>query len=180
MAILKNQEIWFAKLVAGRPDKNKFDPTRPNWNLQCRTTDKAKRKEWMELGLKPRTVRVDAEDDESPIAYYSVSFRKSAIKVDKITKVVTKANPPEVVDGKNKEMDPSTIGNGSIANLRLLKNDFEVGGEKKSNYILMGVQLVKHIIYTGTQMEEFEECDTETVVPEDKPSEKDSDDEDLY
>jgi hypothetical protein len=181
MAILKAQEIHFAKLVPARPDKNKLDPTKPNWNLQCRTVSKEQRKEWVDMGLKPRIVRVDAEDDESAVKYYSVNFRKSAIKVDKTTTppTTTKSAPPTVVNGRNEDIDPATIGNGSIANLRLYKREYELAGVKKVSYTLMGIQLVKHKLYISTPMEEFEETETETIVPDAAPSAAD-DEEDLY
>lgn len=171
MAILKNQEVWFVKLNPARPDKNTFDPTKPNWNLQCRTTSKEVRKEWTDLGIKSRVVRQDKEDEESPILYYSISLRKNAFKVE--GDVREKAKPVEVVNGKGEEIDPSTIGNGSICNLRLFKREYKAGGIDKVNYILMGVQVVKHILYVGHPMEEFDECETEVILPADAKEDED-------
>lgn len=165
MAILKNQEIWFAKLSPNRPDKNRLDPTKPNWNIQCRTKSKEQRKEWMEMGIKVRTVRKDPADEESEVLYYSINLRKNANKKD--GDKIVKATPPDVLNGKNIEVDPGTIGNGSIANIRLFKREYELGGIKKVNYTLMGVQLIKHVLYVGAPMEEFDECETETIIPED-------------
>ena len=185
MAILKNQEIHFAKLSPGRPDKNRLDPTKPNWNLQCRTTSKEQRKEWVEMGLKPRVVRADKEDDDSAVLYYTVNFRKNALKTDKKTTppTVTKAEPPSVVNGRNEPIDPGSIGNGSIANLRLYKREYQQAGVDKVTYTLMGVQLIKHKLYVGNPMEEFEETETETIMPDDSPtavSGTEDDEEGLY
>ena len=164
MAILKNQEIHFARLDPARPDRNKLNPDKPNWSVQCRTTSKDVRKEWINLGLTPKTIREDKTDDESPVKYYTVSFRKNAFKMDGEKRI--KAIPPDVVDGKQQPVDAATIGNGTIANLRLFKKDYEVGGIKKVSYILMGVQIVKHVVYISTPMEDFDDCETEVVMPQ--------------
>ena len=65
MAILKNQEIHFVRLNPNRPEKNMFDPTKFSWSIQCRSTDKAQIAEWKALGLKPKVVREDKDDEES-------------------------------------------------------------------------------------------------------------------
>ena len=176
MSFLKNQEIYFTKLVPSRPDKNKLDPTKPNWNLQCRTTDKEMRKEWVEMGFRPRVVREDPADEESKVLYYSINIRKNAIKV--LNGVATPAAPVTVVNGKHEDVDPTSIGNGSIANIRLFRRDYELAGVKKVAYTLMGVQLIKHKVYISVPMEDFEDCETETVLP-DAPNAS-SDSEDLY
>ena len=176
MAILKNQEVYFCKLNPARPDKNKLNPDKPNWNLQCRTTDKDQRKAWKDMGFNPRVVREDPSDEESKILYYSINLRKNATKMDGT--VVVKNNPPEVVNGKNEPIDGSTIGNGSICNIRLFRRDYEVGGIKKVGYTLMGVQVVKHKVYVAAPMEEFDECETEVIMPDVVSS--DDKDEDLY
>jgi hypothetical protein len=178
MAILKNQEIWFSRLVPARPDKNKLNPEKPNWSVQCRTTSKEVRKEWVSLGISPRTVREDPTDDESPVKYYSVSFRKNAFKGEGKDRV--KADAPEVVDGKHKPVDPGSIGNGTIANLKLFKREYEVGGIKKISYVLMGVQVVKHVVYVSSPMEDFDDCETETVLPASEGTGEAGDDGDLY
>ena len=67
MAILKNQEIHFAKLDPKRPDKGigtANNPPKPNWNLQIRTTDKAVRKSWTDMGIPSKAVREDKTDEE--------------------------------------------------------------------------------------------------------------------
>jgi hypothetical protein len=167
MAILKNQEVYFAKLNPARPDRNKMDPTKPNWNLQCRTLSKEQRKEWIDMGLKPRVVRENKEDDESKVLYYSVNFRKNVNTVR--NGQPTKAEPPSVVNGHNEDIDGGSIGNGSICNLRLFRRDYEVGGVKKVGYTLMAVQVIKHIVYVGTPMEDFDECETEVMLPTTSP-----------
>lgn len=176
MAILKNEEVWFAKLNPARPDKNKLNPDKPNWNLQCRTTDKDHRKKWKDMGFSPRVVREDPADEESKILYYSINLRKNAIKQE--AGESTKASPVSVVNGKNQEIDPTTIGNGSICNIRLYERDYEVGGIKKKGFTLMAVQVVKHVVYVSSPMEDFDECETETVLPATKTAEEDE--EDLY
>ena len=179
MAILLNQEIHFARLTATRFDPNRLDPTKPNWGLQCRTTDKAVRKQWIDMGIKPRTVRVDPADEESDVLYYSVNFRKNVWKMVKATEERTKNTPPEVVNGKQVPIDGNSIGNGSIANLKLRRREFELAGVKKVAYTLLGVQVVKHLIYVGEDMEDFGDCETETILPGAAPA-AEADESDLY
>lgn len=178
MAILKNQEIHFVRLNPNRPEKNMFDPTKFSWSIQCRSTDKAQIAEWKALGLKPKVVREDKDDEESKVLYQQVSFRKNSKRTDPKTKQQTDNTPVEVVNGKGEPIEPGTIGSGSIANVRLYKREYKVQGVEKIGYVLMAVQIVKHKVYIGTPMEDFDECDTETILP-DAP--KDSDDaDDMY
>lgn len=179
MAILKNQEVYFARLNPARPDA-RMDPEKPVWSVQVRTTSKEQRQEWKEMGIIPKVKRENPDDDESKVLYYYTSFRKKAIKKDERTEKVTKANPPEVVNGKHVEIDPSSVGNGSICNLKLFKREYEAGGIKKISYVLMGVQVVKHVVYVGVPMEDFDDAETETVMPDAAKPAGDDDDDGVY
>lgn len=164
MAILNNVEIWWVKLDPKRPSKS-ATAEKPSWEIQIRTADKVQRAEWTKVGVKTKAVRQDKDDEESPVLYYVGNLRKKSVKADG-----TPAVPVNVWDGKHKEVDPNTIGNGSIANLRIFQRDYSfkddqgVLREGISND-LMAVQLVKHIIYTAAPMEDFGEIETETVTP---------------
>ena len=114
MAILKNQEIHFVRLNPNRPEKNMFDPTKFSWSIQCRSTDKAQIAEWKALGLKPKVVREDKDDEESKVLYQQVSFRKNSKRMDPKTKQQTDNTPVEVVNGKGEPIDSGTIGSGSF------------------------------------------------------------------
>lgn len=164
MAMLKNQEVWYVKCDPARPDKGIGTPEQPakkSWNIQLRTSSKDVRKEWLDLGLKPKTVRAIKDDEESPILYYTTNVRKSAEPRE--GKPLT---PVSVVNGKQQPVDPNTIGNGSICNLNLFKREYKLANVAKVQYILMGIQVVLHKVYVSRPMETFDDCETEVIMPE--------------
>jgi hypothetical protein len=162
MAILKNVKVNWIKLDPERPVINKMDPLKPKkqWEVQIETEDKAVRKEWLDLGLKVKTVREDPSDDESKILKYTSNLRKMATKEDK------PAPPVQVVDAKGNDFDPNMIGNGSIANIRLFQSTYTVEGTEKTRNTLMGLQMVKVLKYVSKPMENFDDLDTDTEVIE--------------
>jgi hypothetical protein len=166
MAILNNVEIWFTKLDPKRPSK-KMSPLNPTWELQMRTTSKEQKKAWEELNIKVHSVREDPEDEESKISYWRANLKKKSIKKGKNGVPDEPAQPVQVVNGKQEDVDPNSIGNGSRANIRIFQHEYTFEGKKGIASVLMGIQLIKHIIYVPNPMEEFENADTETIVPED-------------
>jgi|SRR5210317_1768546 len=154
--ILKNCEIWYAKLNPKRPS-SRLNKENPTWEVQLRTTDKEVKKDWESKNLPVRAVVPDADDQEP---YYRVNLRKKSIKKDG-----SNAEPPELIDGKGAPVDPDTIGNGSVANIRIYQYEYDAtGGKKGIASILMAVQMVKHILFDPTKgREEFEEFETEVV-----------------
>jgi hypothetical protein len=156
--IIKNAEIWYAKLNPKRPNRN-LNKDAPTWEVQIRTKDKAVKKMWQEMNL---NVTLVEPDDDSGV-YYRVNLKKKSVKKDG-----EPAKPVELVDGRLKPIDPDTIGNGSIANVRVFQHDYEFQGKKGIASVLMAVQLVKHIVYVPKEGdgERFEETDTETIEPE--------------
>lgn len=160
MAILKNVKVNWVKLDPERPVLNKMDPMKPKkqWEVQIETEDKVVRKEWIDLGLKVKTVREDPSDDESKILKYTANLRKMATKDDK------PAPPVQVVDAKGNDFDPNMVGNGSIANIRLFQSSYEADGIQKTRNTLMGLQMVKVLKYISKPMENFDDLDTETEV----------------
>lgn len=176
MTILKNVEIYWTKLDPEKPVANQFateaQPKPKRWELQIRTTDKEVRKAWKALGIDAKAKRADKTDDESEILYYYTSFSKNSVNKDG-----KKIPPVTVVDAKNRDfVDVNTIGNGSVANLRLLSREFKnKAGEEKLAWTLMGVQLLKLKVYEGGDMEGFDESEEEMeILPPD--AEKSSDD----
>lgn len=161
MAIIKNVEIWFTKVDPARPS-TKLDPKKPTWETQMRTKSKEVRKQWLEMNLRVKTVREDKEDEDSPIAYYQCNLKKKAVKADG-----SKAAPVSVVNGRGQDIaDVNSIGNGSIANIRVFQHDYTFEGVKGIATVLMGLQLTRHVVYVPTAMEEFDDAgDTETVDP---------------
>jgi hypothetical protein len=165
MAILKNVALFYVKCNPKRPNK-RLNPDNPTWEVQLRTTNKDQKKEWDALGLKTHAVRTDPEDEESKIAYWRTNLRKRSIKAEN----GEKAGPVEVKDGKLRDLNPDTIGNGSIGNVRLFQYPYKKGDGTAS--VLMGIQVTKLIKYEPKERDDdFEETDMEVVEPE--PGEED-------
>lgn len=166
MAILKDVEIWFAKLDPKRPSK-KMSPLNPTWEVQIRTTSKDQKKEWEALNIKVKATREDPEDEESKVIYYRANLKKKSIKIGTNGAPNEPAQPVQVVNGKQEDVDPNSIGHGSIANIRIFQHEYTYEGKKGIATVLMAIQLVKHIIYVPNPMEDFEDTETETIIPTD-------------
>lgn len=155
MAKLYDVELYFAKL--GKPN-GKFNKENPTWELQIRTTDKEKKKEWEALGLAVKAVVPDEGD-----TYFRVNLKKKSIKSDG-----SPNDPVKLIDGKLRPIDPDTIGNGSIGNIRIFEYEYKhpTKGTTKG-FTLMTVQITKHIVYTPKPREDdFAEADYERAYDE--------------
>lgn len=155
MPIVKDCELWFCKLDPKRPN-NKFNKANPTWECQIRTTDKAVKKSWEELQLPVKAV---VPDEGSP--YWRVNLRKKSLKEDSEV-----SSTPRVVDGKMQDLDPNTIGNGSVGNVRIYQYEYprKDNAGKGIATVLMGVQITKHIVYKPKPRgDDFEMTDTETI-----------------
>jgi hypothetical protein len=179
MAILRNVEIHFAKLGKAKPGK--FSNGVPIWELQARTHSRKQKKEWEDLGLKPKQVDVEEEvevvDSATGETYTDVEIKETYWRLNLSKKAVTadgeEKPAPDVVDGRKRPVDPTTIGNGSIANIRVYLREYNYEGIDKVAPTLMAVQLVKHVVYAAAPREDFdEEFDTDVVGEQ---SEKDDD-----
>jgi hypothetical protein len=154
MPIIKDCELWFAKLDPKRPN-NKFNKQNPTWEVQIRTTDKATKKLWEELQLPVKAV---VPDEGAP--YFRVNLRKKSTKEDG-----EPSSPIKVVNGKLEDMDPNSIGNGSIGNVRIFQYEYpKKDGGKGAASVVMGIQVTKHIVYVPrARNDEFQQADMETV-----------------
>lgn len=163
MAIISNCELWFPKLDPKRPNA-KFNKKNPTWELQIRTSDKDVKKEWEALGLKVKAV---VPDEGEP--FFRVNLRKKSIKEDG-----DKASPIRVIDGSLKEIDPNSIGNGSVGNVRVYQYEYNSENGKGIATVLMGVQVTKHMVYVPKPRDDdFEETETEVIPPETEESNED-------
>jgi len=174
MAILKNVEVYWARLDPKHPNV-KLHPENPTWELQIRTKSKEQQKEWKDLNIKTVAVRENPEDEESKIIYWRANLKKKKFKLgkDKAGKSIITAeetDPVEVLDGKRNKVDPASVGNGSVCNIRIFQHDYVFEGKPGIASVLMGIQLVKHIVYVPKPIEEFDDAETETILPEDKPA----------
>lgn len=163
MPIVKDCELWFCKLDPKRPN-NKFNKQNPTWECQIRTTDKTTKKSWEELQLPVKAV---VPDEGAP--YWRVNLRKKSVKEDG-----EHSSPIKVINGKLEGLDPNSIGNGSIGNVRVYQYEYprKDGGKGIAN-VLMGIQVTKHIVYKPKPRgDDFETADMETIDPDEADSEE--------
>jgi len=170
MAILRNVEVWWVKLDPKHPTKPMIatnddgTPKVPQWEIQIRTTSKEQKNEWAATNVIAKAYREDKNDEESKILYYKTNLSRKSIKREP-GKPYVPNDPVQVVNGKNEPLDPNSIGNGSICNIRIYQRDYEINGIKKIANTLMAIQVIKHIVYVGAPMEDFDEAETETILP---------------
>lgn len=138
------------------------------WEITGRTEDKKVARNWKEqLGSKAvRAVREDKDDDESPIKYWQIRLRKK-----KFNAKGKKVEPVGVQRGDTLEaLDPSIIGNGSVADVRVYKYDysFSKGGSliEGTASVLMGLLITKLVKYEPKERQDFEKKSF-TIVDED-------------
>lgn len=168
MPIIRDCEIYFTKLDPKRPSA-RFNKKNPTWELQIRTTDKAKKKEWEAMNLPVKAVVPD--DDQLP--YFRVNLRKKSIKSDG-----EPASPVKIVDGGLNDIDPNSIGNGSRGNIRVFQYEYDNEGSKGIASVLMAIQLTKHIVYTpGPREDDFDMEETEVIEMAPMQNERDDDSE---
>jgi hypothetical protein len=153
MPIIKDCELWFLQVNPKRPNKT-FNPENPTWECQIRTQDKAVKKMWEEMHL---PVKAIVPDEGAP--YFRVNLRKKTIKSDG-----EKATPVKIINGELEEIDPDTVGNGSIGNVRIFQYEYSKGGMKSMASVLMGIQVTKHVMYKRkARDDDFQMTETETV-----------------
>lgn len=164
MAILKNVELFYPRLDPKKPNA-RFNKEQPTWEVQIRTRDKKVKNEWAALNLKPKTV----EDDDGKV-FYSVTLRKKSKKKDGEVN-----QPVKVIDGGLNDINPMSIGNGSVGNVRIFQ--YEYGDEGKIASMLMAVQITKLNEYIPKASDdEFEMTETEIVRVADADGGDDEDD----
>jgi len=134
--ILSNVELYFAKLDPANPN-SRFDKDNPTWEVQIRTKDKAVAKEW-----KDNNLRVTPDENDEGV-FYRANLKKKSKKRDG-----SDMAPVNVVAGDLSPVNPSTIGNGSIANLSIFQYDYKVSGKEGIASMLMGVQITTLNEYT--------------------------------
>ena len=161
MAMLKNVSLFWVKLDPKRPEAA-FGDGGPKWQVQIRTYDKAQRDEWHALNIKTKP-----QEDDGKIVYVG-HLRKPTHKKD------GEANAPvKVVNGQLEDLDPNTVGNGSVANCRIYQYDYEVKKKEGAGVLkgvatmLMAVQVTKLKVYEQKPREDdFDPTETEIVKPD--------------
>ena len=170
MALLKNCEIHYVRCNPKRPNGS-LNPKNPTWECQIRTSNLEQKKEWEALGMKPKLMvgKEGSENEGEPIltAAGKKQWRVN-LKKKSITKDGEKASCPAVVNGGLEPLDPDSIGNGSIAHVRIYQYTFKdkTGADSKVA-VLMGLQVKKHIYFTPVSHDDdFEPEETETIMPD--------------
>lgn len=180
MAIIKNVALYHPKLDPKRPNAS-FNKNNPTWELQIRTSDPAQKAEWEAINLKPKLMvykegaKDAAGEDVAGMPILDVNGKKQwrvNLKKKSLKKDGEKSDPVDVVAHDLKPVDPNTIGNGSIAHIRLYQYEYvndKPGAASKTGVasVIMGIQLKKHIVYTPKPFEGFDMEDGETVIPDD-------------
>ena len=152
MAILKNVELYFAKLNPNKPN-DRFDKENPTWEVQVRTRNKAQAKEWKDLSI---NVKPD-EDDKS--IFYKATLKKRSKKRNGEDQ-----NPVSLVAGDLSAIDPDKLGNGSIGNVRIYQYDYNIAGREGVASMLMAVQITTYKEYEPKPREDdFEMVDMKVV-----------------
>jgi len=152
MAILKNVELYFAKLNPAKPN-DRFDKENPTWEVQVRTRDKAQAKEWKDLNI---NVKPD-EDDQG--IFYKATLKKRSKK-----RSGEDQNPVSLVAGDLSAIDPDKLGNGSIGNVRIYQYDYNIAGREGIASMLMAVQVTTYKEYEPKPREDdFEMVDMKVV-----------------
>ena len=113
---------------------------------------------------------------------WRVNLQKRSRKEDKAIAAVDweHSKPVRVCNGAMDDIDPRSIGNGSIANVRIYQYEYkDKDGKDSVGNVLMAVQVIKHVVYKpAPRDDDFEMAETETIVPigddttTDKPSKK--------
>ena len=161
--ILKNVEVFWAKLDPSQPDMG-FSGDKPQWNMQLRTRSKEQSQEWKKLGLNPKV-----EDDEDGI-FYKVNVRKDAKKKDGTDQKPVPVVGPDLMPIE----DVTSIGNGTMANVKLRSFEWKFQGKEGVGVRLDAVQVVKLVEYKAKGN------DLGFEALEDAPFEADSDNSELY
>lgn len=182
MAILKNAEMWFAKLDPKHPNA-RMNKQNPTWELQLRTSNVEQKKEWENLGFKPKLIvgKEGEENEGEPILtpegkkQWRINLKKKSLNKDG-----EPAAPVKVVNGHLEEIEPNTLGNGSIGNVRIYQYEYtKADGTQALAAVLMGIQVTRHVVYTPKPREDdFEMTETETVNPAPAPTTDEEDDDD--
>lgn len=160
MTLIRNAEIWHARVVPNRPNR-KYNKENPTWEVVIRTYDPAQKKEWEAQGVKMKAVV--PEDGGKP--YWKATIKKRIFKKDG-----DPSTPVEVKSGDlTQDIDPAIIGNGSVAHVRIYQYTYPKpeGGEGLAN-VLQGLQLKKLKKYTPKARDDDFEAEEMEVIEEDE------------
>lgn len=188
MAMIKGVEVYFLKVDPKKPNA-RFNKDNPTWECQIRTTSIKQRDEWKALGLPvkllaklpPTPEGEEPDEDALPVPVLTEKGEKiyrCNLSKRSLNKKKEPNEPVKVINGHLEDIDPATVGNGSVANIRIFQYEGKDSktGLPKTQSMLMALQLTKHIVYVpGDRDDEFDTEETETIMPaENEISKEDS------
>ena len=153
-ATISNVRIFWPKLDKPRPSKYADKPA--SWSLQVRTNDLNEVKKWKAMLLKPKS---HIPDDKDPESYFYINLYKRNVGKDG-----SKKAPPNVVDRRGHPMEPSIVGNGSLANVSLFGYEHQSESGLTTSFTLMGVQVLELVKYIAEPKHEFEDYGEDTPI----------------
>lgn len=173
MAQLKNCEVHYVKCNPERPNAQ-MDKESPTWEVQLRTTNPEQKKEWETTGLRVKLIvgkEGEPNEGEAILTEKGEKQWKANVKKRSKKKDGSASDPVAVINGALTPIDPDTIGNGSIANIRVFQRDYTAAnGDKKVACVLMGIQVTRHLVYKARDRnDDFEASDTDTIMPAEEP-----------
>ena len=134
--LLKNVQLYWVKLDPKNPDKG-FGGDKPNWCVEIRTRNKAQAGEFKTAGLNVKT-----NDDDNGI-FYSVRLSKPTHNKN--------GKPFDPVPVVGPDLMPlanvNSIGNGTVANVKVYQFEWEFGGKTGKSSRLDAIQVVELIEY---------------------------------
>ena len=147
MALLKGKKLMWAKL-SGMGEK-KYGSELTQWSLNAVVSDQESRK-WVKAGYAQKERFQEIDGEEATCIF---------LKRDTHYKSGDEKTAPRVVDMYGMDVDPSTIGNGTVANIQYNVREWEFEGRKGKSPELLAVQIVELVEYKsggGGMSNEFE------------------------
>jgi len=159
MPVIKNAEIYWAKLDPEYPHPKYLKPTVKEWSLEIRTSDRDISDSWEdEFHLRMKKIK---EEDTGKV-YYRAKLQKMAIGNTEAPDAKI-GYPVEVVDPHLKPVDPKVIGNGSIGDIMVSFRDWTFEGKKGITADLRKVRIKKLVEYYR-EFEEFDELEEDLEI----------------
>lgn len=113
------------------------------WDTQLRTEDMDVVKQLQDAGVKMK---------KHDSGYYHANVKRNVHN-----RKGEKNQPVVIVDNNKQPIDPEvTLGNGTVANLKLFSYDWDVGGKSGTSALLSAVQVMKLVAYAGSDGEDFD------------------------
>jgi hypothetical protein len=164
MPIIKNVEFWFPRLAADRPEQYQNKGAR-RWKVQIRTRNKAEADVWKkDFGFK-----VTPEEDDNGLFYRAtVSARAFEAQegtqgtVDNLEKPRT---APAVILGNGQQLDPYTIGNGSVGDVSFSYFKRDDGEQFRT---LKGIAVRKLFKRESREEEQFDFDDNVEIIEQEQ------------